>query len=98
MFPYVLLVEHLASASYVPPACMHAHNVITSSACREIRKVLNCEVLYLDTKPHRGGGGNTKIVVAWVPYKTVAPTMLFSHGNAVDLGQMLPFYRCILLN
>ena len=61
--------------------------------CREIRKVLNCEVLHLDTRAHRGGGGKTKIVVAWLPYKSVGPTMLFSHGNAVDLGQMMPFYR-----
>lgn len=61
--------------------------------CRQVRKVLNCEVVRLDTKPIRGGGGNTQIVAAWVPYKTVVPTMLFSHGNAVDLGQMLPFYR-----
>lgn len=64
------------------------------SVCREMRKVLNCEVVRLDTKPIIGGGGNTQIIVAWVPYKTVVPTMLFSHGNAVDLGQMLPFYRC----
>ena len=55
--------------------------------------MLNCEVVRLDTKPIRGGGGNTQIIAAWVPYKTVVPTMLFSHGNAVDLGQMLPFYR-----
>lgn len=55
--------------------------------------MLNCEVVWLDTMPIRGGGGNTQIVAAWVPYKTVVPTMLFSHGNAVDLGQMLPFYR-----
>lgn len=61
--------------------------------CRNVRKVLNCEVVWLDTKPIRGGGGNTQIVAAWVPYKSVVPTMLFSHGNAVDLGQMLPFYR-----
>lgn len=58
-----------------------------------IRKVLDCEVVRLNTRPIRGGGGNSKIVVAWVPYKGVVPAMLFSHGNAVDLGQMLPFYR-----
>ncbi len=67
--------------------------VIHLHTCRDIRKVLNCEVLHIKTKPHRGGGGNTTIVVAWVPYHSVVPTMLFSHGNAVDLGQMLPFYR-----
>ena len=55
--------------------------------------MLNCEVVRLNTKPICGCGGNTQIVAAWVPYKTVVPTMLFSHGNAVDLGQMLPFYR-----
>lgn len=59
----------------------------------EMRKVLNCEVVRLHTKPIRGGGGNTQIIAAWISYKTVVPTMLFSHGNAVDLGQMLPFYR-----
>ena len=63
---------------------------------REVRKVLNCEVVRLHTKPIRGGGGNTQIIAAWIPYKTVVPTMLFSHGNAVDLGQMLPFYRYIV--
>lgn len=63
------------------------------SCDREMRKVLNCEVVRLHTKPIRGGGGNTQIIAAWISYKTVVPTMLFSHGNAVDLGQMLPFYR-----
>ena len=77
---------------------MHACNTLSwdtwwCSGCRDLRKVLNCEVVQLDTMQTRGGGGNSKIVVAWLPYKNVVPTMLFSHGNAVDLGQMLPFYR-----
>lgn len=64
---------------------------------RDIRKVLNCEVVKLPTKAHDGAGGNTTIIAAYVPYKRVAPVLLFSHGNAVDLGQMLPFYRSVCL-
>lgn len=79
---------HVYPSQGLPPR-IHLH------ACRDIRKVLDCEVFHLKTKPHRGAGGNTQIVVAWVPYRTVVPTMLFSHGNAVDLGQMLPFYRYV---
>lgn len=48
-----------------------------------------------------GGGRNGKhaetIVAAYIPYTSAGRetkrTILFSHGNAVDLGQMLPFYR-----
>ena len=77
------------------PVATHVYSHAFDSICmyREMRKVLNCQVLKLDTKPVRGGGGNTQIIAVWIPYKTVTPTMLFSHGNAVDLGQMLPFYR-----
>ena len=33
---------------------------------------------------------------AWLPYSSQCrATMLFSHGNAVDLGLMLPFYRLV---
>ena len=64
-------------------------------SCRDVRKVLNCDVVRLPTKPRQGAGGNTTIIVAYVPYKRVVPVLLFSHGNAVDLGQMLPFYRCV---
>ena len=46
----------------------------------------------------RGKQDASQIVAAYVPYKRrgqpVRPTMLFSHGNAVDLGQMMPFYKC----
>ena len=39
-----------------------------------------------------------KVVAAWIPYTPQCRgTMLFSHGNAVDLGLMLPFYRSALL-
>lgn len=58
-----------------------------------------CTVKLLDTKPTRkGDGGGSHIVCAYVPCKwnqlQHAPvTILYSHGNAVDLGQMLPMYR-----
>lgn len=35
------------------------------------------------------------IVAALISYHMKdRPTVLFSHGNAVDLALMLPFYRC----
>lgn len=55
---------------------------------RNLRKVLDCQVLRLDTR--RG----TNIVAAYIPFrKDTKLTILFSHGNAVDLALMLPFYR-----
>ena len=34
------------------------------------------------------------IVAAYIPTRRHSdPTLLYSHGNAVDLGQMLPFYK-----
>lgn len=44
-----------------------------------------------------GKGDDGRIVAAFVDYNSrgrrTKRTLLFSHGNAVDLGQMLPFYR-----
>ena len=57
-------------------------------SCRAIRKVPDAAVIHLTTS--RG----CKIVAAWLPYNAQCrATLLFSHGNAVDLGLMLPFYR-----
>lgn len=54
----------------------------------------------IETKRRKGGGGNTEIVFARVPYhppggvsKGRTLTVLYSHANAVDLGQMLPFFK-----
>jgi hypothetical protein len=53
-------------------------------------------VLKLTTKPHKGVGRSEEIVAAFIPYKKGwGPTILHSHGNAVDLGQMLPFYKWV---
>ena len=61
-----------------------------SSLCRAVKKVPNAQVVHLTTS--RG----CKIVGAWLPYSSQCrATMLFSHGNAVDLGLMLPFYRLV---
>ena len=49
--------------------------------------MLGCQVVHLKTK--RG----SNVVAAYFPCKAARQTLLFSHGNAVDLGQMLPFYR-----
>lgn len=54
----------------------------------EYRRVLNCAVNQIKTK-----NGHT-IVTAFFKSPTKAKcTLLYSHGNAVDLGQMLPFFR-----
>ncbi len=56
--------------------------------CRGLRKVLGCQVLRLKTK--RG----TTVVAAYIPCSLrQCETLLVSHGNAVDLGLMLPFYK-----
>jgi len=52
------------------------------------RKVLGCDVFTLHTKH------GSDIVAAYIPTRRHSdPTLLYSHGNAVDLGQMLPFYK-----
>lgn len=56
-------------------------------------KVLAAEVVKLQTKPYKGLGGGSEIVAAFLAYKKARPTLLFSHGNAVDLGIMLPFLK-----
>lgn len=58
-----------------------------STPCRGLRKVLGCQVLRLKTK--RG----TTVVAAYIACKGQSETLLVSHGNAVDLGLMLPFYK-----
>jgi hypothetical protein len=61
--------------------------------------VLSCTVKKLKTKKRRGGGGGDEIIAAFIPYiprngtKRVDTTILYSHGNAVDLGQLMPFYK-----
>ncbi len=67
--------------------------------CRNVPKELQCEVFRLPTACHQRGNPDThQIVAAYVPYRRrgqpVRPTLLFSHGNAVDLGQMMPFDKC----
>jgi hypothetical protein len=68
-----------------------------SFLCSSMPKVLNCIVKKIMTQPVRGVGGGTQIVCAFVPYKQggvqANMTLLYSSGNAVDLGQMLPVYR-----
>ena len=61
--------------------------------------MLQCEVFRVPTgSRQRGSPDGNQIVAAYVSFtrrgQSVRPTMLFSHGNAVDLGQMMPFYKC----
>lgn len=64
----------------------------------DIPRVLQCFVKKIPTSPTKKGGhgGGTTIVTAFVPHRWTSAgkmTILYSHGNAVDLGQMLPVYR-----
>lgn len=79
---HIRLMQHRSS----PAVCIH----------RAYPKVLEARVVQLQV-PRCGAGGNTSAWTAWVPYKqaghAVKRSILFSHGNAVDLGHMLPIYR-----
>jgi len=61
------------------------------------RKVLSCTVLKLKHAKGKKGAAGEEIIAAHVTYapqgRRTTRTLVFSHGNAVDLGQMLPFYR-----
>lgn len=64
-------------------------------------RVPQAVVKRIETQPTADNeGGRQKIVTAWLPYSRGADvkkgktmTILFSHGNAVDLGLLLPFLR-----
>ena len=84
--------------------CCDGHEALlgttTATACvrRDVPRVLQCEVFRLPTgSRQRGSPDSNQIVAAYVPFsrrgQPVRPTVLFSHGNAVDLGQMMPFYK-----
>ena len=78
------MCSKLALPSVVISSRTHFRRVL----CRAVRKVPDASVIHLTTS--RG----CKIVAAWLPLNAKCrATMLFSHGNAVDLGLMLPFYR-----
>lgn len=92
------LVSKIASKlAFFPPSppsyAVQTHNDGTGELYIQprmpnLRKVLDCQVLRLGTR--RG----TSIIAAYIPYrKNTKLTILFSHGNAVDLALMLPFYR-----
>jgi hypothetical protein len=76
---------------------MSKHFLPWMATCRGCRKVLSCTVLRIPTGSRRKGVPAEFIVGAFIPYTSAGReskrTILFSHGNAVDLGQMLPFYR-----
>lgn len=61
-------------------------------SCRSYQRVTSARVRWLHTSQ-----GNS-IISAFVPYQdgrgnAARLTLLYSHGNAVDLGQMLPVYK-----
>ena len=58
--------------------------------------MLGCKVLRLKRAEEIGVGAQeiVAVYVQHLPQACSQRTLVFSHGNAVDLGQMLPFYRC----
>lgn len=59
-------------------------------------RIPKCKVLKVKTQPTEAGGGNQTIVTCYLAAKPEPGedpaqrlTLLYSHGNAVDLGQML---------
>jgi len=61
--------------------------------CRSLSKVSSARVHWVETS--RGD----KIITAFIPYldgrggSQGRLTLLYSHGNAADLGQMLPVFK-----
>lgn len=62
-------------------------------------RVPNALVEWVDVPRRReGGGGTGRVPTAFLAFRDAAGrrarcTLLYSHGNAVDLGQMLPVFR-----
>ena len=52
---------------------------------------------FLHTTPLKGGGGGQQIFAAWIPYRQQKrrATILYSHANAIDIGQALPFFKSL---
>lgn len=56
--------------------------------CRKVPIVRKCDTFTLRTKH------GSDIVACYIATRRHSdPVLLYSHGNAVDLGQMLPFYE-----
>ena len=56
------------------------------------------QVEWVEVPRRREGGGGGRIVTAHLPFRDsggrpARATVLYSHGNAVDLGQVMPLYR-----
>lgn len=75
--------------------------MFSSLPCSDVPRMLQCTVKRIPTSETKKGGhgGVSEVIAAFVPYKWKSThgqakiTILYSHGNAVDLGQMLPVYR-----
>ena len=109
MAPENYTSSHSCRESPPPLALTHLHppsslslpqQLLPRCLLRDFPKILSCKVAKLQTQPlpKKGGGGGSEIVTAFCPYKPQGGgiakiTMLYSHGNAVDLGQMLPVFR-----
>jgi hypothetical protein len=72
---------------------VHVHDTChLLGVCRNYQRVTSARVNWVKTSQ-----GND-IISAYVPFqdgrgKAAKLTLLYSHGNAVDLGQMLPVYK-----
>lgn len=113
MGPWGRLVENLSSKlAFFPPqpstyeVAEHKDGtgeLYIKPLVQGIPRVLQCSVKIVKTVPVKGLGGGQQIVTAFCPFKQAGGslakiTILYSHGNAVDLGQMLPVYRSATLH
>ena len=76
---------------------------IQPAANSKFKKVPRAQVTQIPVLTANGKETGDTIVTAYIAApSTVRFTLLHSHGNAVDLGQMLPFYedlaRCLKVN
>lgn len=91
----VELLPYFACAPYRPsPECTHWPQL--HSAC--LLLWVPPQVEWVDVPRRREGGGGGRVVTAFLPFRDARgrparATVLYSHGNAVDLGQVMPLYR-----
>lgn len=103
MGPWTRFVDNVSSKlAFFPPypptytVQVSSSKVTTLQSSSQTLTRLNHRVtLHIISTPRlKAGGGGQEIVAAWIPCRNSAErtTILYSHPNAVDLGQVLPLY------
>mmetsp|Transcript_46875 Transcript_46875/g.119584 ORF Transcript_46875/g.119584 Transcript_46875/m.119584 type:complete len:286 (+) Transcript_46875:487-1344(+) len=102
MGPWARLVESISSKMAFFPPDPPSYHVVEADAgagtgawikAMHIPRIPDVEVFRLPTKRRKEGGGGETVLCCYMRHRAAKLTLLYSHGNAVDLGQMQPFYR-----